>query len=371
VWTHGALLLVLANTHHDRNAKTEHVLFAFDFATGAPRWTLPIARAHSAPMAVGDTLVMTSQGDVVELDQVLLVDAKTGAARTAGARLDTYDMPVVANDDIWMSCEHWDRFCQTLVDTERAATPQDWLARVDIASATPRAVTLPDGTPQPLGGAGHATWLARYQDSVLVVESTTNQQLTRTRLGERTARWTYRPRGAFDSTSYFSNYAAQAPDAAYLRNVPGRYLPLFVTNDEGSRIVILDLDTGTASWESQPFTPDDNQAFIVRGLRYYAVLPVAGNALLAINANTGKLDGVYQIAVGDDVDAPVVTNLNDLPNPWHFQGGMLVGHWRRAHYWMIDLNASKLQIASPGVKLLTPWNDVERVLGPVPRAITL
>jgi hypothetical protein len=247
--------------------------------------------------------------------------------------------------------------------------PDRWLVELDPRSSAIAPIMLADGTPQPAGDMSRP--LATYRDSLLDVDAKGSpDEITRTRIGDRDPSWRFAPDESIASFDY-AKAAGYAPDAAYLRTFPGRYVPLYVSDSDASRLVILDLETGMLTWQSTPFERGAFRGFAIHGSRYFTNLRAADDTMLVINANTGKFDAVYQIAIGDAVGSPNALTIWDAPSPWSFQSGVLVGHARGAHYWMIDLEARRLQAASPGVKLVTPWQEVERVLGPLPRAIVI
>ena len=367
VWLAGDQLLVLSNTHQDRSATTDHVLHAFDLASGAKRWEQPIAQVQSTPWIVDGTVVLMSGRGIstgpAELAQIVFIETQTGATSRTPVAQHGWQDAVVGENEILLRCESFDDICSATVD-QRKPAPDTWLAKVDFRTRTLRPVTLADGSPQPLDVTGDR--LARYGDTI-IEGSAIRGWLAAMRVGDAVRPWRFEgvrlPLHALDDTM------ERAAHAAHLHRIPGRYVPLFVDDEDATRIVVLDLETGTPTWKSDRLTPRRSQGFIVHGTRYYVNVELGGlNTLLVLDANSGKFVAAQQVTIGGASHSPNALADYDQPDPRYFHGGHLLGHRYGPEWWMIDLATDSL-VASPGVELVSRWDEAERVLGPLPRAL--
>jgi hypothetical protein len=365
-------LLALTNTSQDDKADTDHVLHAFDLTTGTKHWEQPITRVESTPWIVDGTIVLLSgSGMRDELGAyVLFIDAKSGKSTSTAVAKHMWRDWAIGQDDILLRCEGFDTVCRASLDPANKPSDDwllknDWLARVDFKTRTLTPVTLADGSLKPLSFGGDR--LARYNDMILE-SSVFGGWLLARRLGDATPAWTIE--GARVAGRKLDRTMEHAPHAAYLHRVPGRYLPQVVDGEDGTRIVVIDVQTGAPTWKSEPLPlRRDDAAFVVHGTRYYVNVVLGGaNTLLEIDATSGKFVSAWQIVVGDESGSPnALGGFHDQVDPRYFHAGRLLGHRFGPEWWMIDLQSGSL-VASPGVELASRWDDAERVLGPLPRA---
>jgi hypothetical protein len=341
VWADGDQLLVLT----DPQSSSGQVLHAFDFATGTERWQQRLGAARSTPVIVDNNYVLLGQDDIVHV--ALFVDRHTGTLSSVALPSDHI---VVGDDALWAVCPSYVPQCESAGTDPRGLT-RDALARVDLHT---RALSVV----RPLNAA-MVERLATYKDLSLEVNAL---QIVATRIGDTKPVWTLDP-FAID-LQQLDNLHDVPLQARHLRNIPARYVPVIALGD-GPRIAVIDLETGTVTWKSQPFQRTLRTGFVVHGKHYFINIPDV-DTMLAFNGATGTFDGAFQIAAGGVRQFPNADAYEGQLYATDFQSGQLLGHERGPSWWMIDL-ASGALVASPGVQLLSPWSDVERVLGPLPR----
>lgn len=162
-----------------------------------------------------------------------------------------------------------------------------------------------------------------------------------------------------------------------------RFLPLVLQRGEFERrLAVLDLDTGDWVWLSDVAEP--NREFSFSQPRYADGLFLIGisigdgpnssglgqTALLIFDANEGRFTGALELlAVDSETGIQRRTQINLHASP--VTGGLLFD-WSGPWLWAIDVQNTRLidtlnEDRPYELQLVSIWDDVENVLGPLPR----
>jgi len=377
-------------------------LQSLDIATGTPAWTAVLGRFHASYNDevvldfVGSDIAVTPQGSY-EKPKMLLIDKLSGSIREMPVSELRRNRPMVTGDQLLITCERredelvfessvstcikTDAYRNALADQCEGAGDADcvanadaafdrlgWLARLDSKSGVLEPVMTDDGSLAPLPDTEDGWLLRVLYNRDLVLQFSDEVQAYDIHTGSQ--RWLLTQPN--DSVSW-NKHLVSSRDATRLRTIPTRYIPLSGEND-GGKLAILDVESGKLVWESKLFSTEDSVVsafpFTYHGGNYYFEMHTEfGVVLVSIDGNRGHVSSVDQIQFEDHTASPIGWQ-QYKPSPWQFRRNRLVGSQGRQHLWSIDLDSHELVMSRPeGVRLTHPWDAVEALLGPLPRAM--